>query len=44
MCSPPAKRSSVDTSDLRQHGFMTDSLLSSSFTTPVIAIDVILPL
>lgn len=31
------KRSSVDTSALRQHGFMTVSLLSSSLTRPVIA-------
>ncbi len=36
--SPPANRSSVDTSVLRQHGFTTGTRLSSSFTTPVIAI------
>jgi hypothetical protein len=28
----------VDTSVLRQHGFTTGTRLSSSFTTPVIAI------
>ena len=36
--SPPANRSSVDTSVLRQHGFTHGTRLSSSFTTPVIAI------
>ena len=36
--SPPANRSSVDTSVFRQHGFTAGTRLSSSFTTPVIAI------
>ena len=36
--SPPANRSSVDTSVFRQHGLITGIRLSSSFTTPVIAI------
>ena len=36
--NPPANRSSVDTSVFRQHGFTAGTRLSSSFTTPVIAI------
>ena len=34
---PPAKRSSDDTSALRQHGLVTEMRLSSSFTDAVIA-------
>ena len=37
MCSPPANRSSADTSALRQQGFVTSSRLSSSLTAAVIA-------
>src|ERR1700677_3386733 len=37
-CKPPANLSSVETSALRQHGLTTWTRLSSSFTTPVIAI------
>ena len=36
--SPPANRSMVATSAFRQHDFVTGIRLSSSFTTPVIAI------
>src|ERR1700740_2838417 len=39
-CRPPANRSSVETSALRQHGLSTVPRLSSSFTTLVIAIGV----
>src|SRR5664279_4333367 len=38
MCSPPANRSVVATSALRQQGLVTVSRLSSSFTLAVIAI------
>src|SRR5260370_28657753 len=37
-CRPPANLSSVETSALRQHGLITCTRLSSSFTTPAIAI------
>jgi hypothetical protein len=37
-CRPPANLSSVETSALRQQGLITTTRLSSSFTTPVIAI------
>ena len=37
MCKPPAKRSSDETSALRQQGLVTDRRLSSSFTDAVIA-------
>src|ERR1035437_5851170 len=40
-CRPPANLSSVETSAFRQHGLTTGTRLSSSFTTPVIAIRVI---
>src|SRR5450631_2620775 len=38
MCSPPANRSVVATSALRQHGFVTVRRLNSSLTLAVIAI------
>ncbi len=37
-CRPPANRSSVDTSAFRQHGLRMVTRLSSSLTSPVIAI------
>src|SRR5512144_224136 len=43
MCRPPANRSVADTSALRQHGFVTWSRLSSSFTRAVSAMPDILP-
>ncbi len=43
MCSPPANRNVADTSALRQHGFVTGSRLSSSFTRAVKAMADILP-
>src|SRR5680860_1649253 len=43
MCSPPAKRSIEETSDLRQHDFVTVVLASSALTCVVIAIRPILP-
>jgi hypothetical protein len=39
ICNPPANLSNEETSALRQHGLVIESLLNSSLTASVIAIN-----